>query len=67
MNRRDFFERVKMSVVRWCPWLGLMGFRLKESIYQSSTGPFKVKWVEWCGKAVGWLGESGKIVWLNMR
>lgn len=65
LNRRQFLERIQLTIARWSPILGLLGFRIRDHVYQASTGPYTVRWIEWCGKAVGWITESGAIKWLR--
>ena len=64
MDRRAFFADLKTKITTWAPWLGPLGLRVRPHVYRASTGPYTVRWVEWYGKAVGWLDDAGRIIWL---
>lgn len=65
MNRRQFFADIQSRIVYWAPWLGMFGFRIREQVYRASTGPFRVQWVDFFGKTVGWLDDVGRIMWIK--
>lgn len=53
MDRRAFFNEASWQIVKWTPWLGLLGFRF----HQYAMGPAGgyVGWVTWCGRLVGFV------------
>ena len=62
LRRRDFAGEALLKTGRWCPLLGLLGFRFHAYINPIGTG--WNGWITWCGKLVGFVARNGSIrVW----
>ncbi len=59
MNRREFAKDAMLRLGRWCPWLGLLGFRFHAYANPVATG--WNGWITWCGKLVGFVARNGNI------
>lgn len=57
MDRRAFFGRCGLTIARWTPALGLLGFRFRP--YTFPNGAW-AGWVEWCGRLVGFVRLNGE-------
>lgn len=53
LNRRQFFSEAQWQVMKWTPWLGLLGFQF----HRYTLGPAGgyVGWVTFCGRLVGFV------------
>ncbi len=55
MNRREFFRKAQWSVLKWSPWLSLLGFQFHR--YTMGPAGGYVGWVTFCGRLVGFVPQ----------
>jgi hypothetical protein len=55
LNRRQFFSEAQWQVMKWTPWLSLLGFQF----HRYTLGPAGgyVGWVTFCGRLVGFVPQ----------
>jgi hypothetical protein len=61
VNRRKWFADCKDRLLRWAPWLGVLGFHLHR--YARPTLVGWQGWVTWFGRTVGFVRLDGTIRW----
>lgn len=55
MNRREFLGDVKWTILRWSPWLGLLGLQLHRYGAATAAKCGYAGWVTFCGRVVGFV------------
>ena len=62
VTRRNF---ITSAATRWSTAFGLLGFRFSAYANPAATG--WRGWIEWCGRAVGYVRLNGEILWRALR
>lgn len=55
MHRREFFSEVSWQVMKWTPWLSLLGFQFHKYTMGPAAG--YTGWITFCGKLVGFVPQ----------
>ena len=55
MNRRQFFTEATWQIMRWTPWLGLLGFRFHQYHAAGVAAHGYQGWITWGSRLIGFV------------